>query len=80
MATGARKPDGVRRPAECARGIAFGYERRLTGRGKECQDGERFKEFAGAVRERFYRRRRLVRAVAVTSRIGKGTSCPVARL
>ena len=41
---------------------------------EECRDGEKFEEFAGTVRERFYRRRRLGATVAATLRIPKGTS------
>ncbi len=77
---GHRKADGVRRLAESARGVGFGYERRFTGSLKECRDIERFEEFAVTVREEFYRRRRHGGIVAATLRIPKGTTCPVTRL
>jgi hypothetical protein len=41
---------------------------------KECRDGERFEEFAGSMREKFYRRRRLGGIVTATLRIPKGTT------
>jgi hypothetical protein len=47
---------------------------------KECRDGERFEEFAGSMREKFYRRRRLGGIVTATLRIPNGTTCPVTRL
>jgi hypothetical protein len=82
MATGTRRVRTKQEDCGLSTGnwLRLGATRLLPAGKETAGRGRNSISLFGAVREKFYRRRRLVRTLAVTARIGKGTSCPVARL